>query len=113
MNNKEIESNIKSLIGEKEFRNYKNFAFREDMFKLTVGVILANSFNKVIYGFSDYLVMPFFKFLLSKTGEGWRSWKFSPLVGLDLECPLCKGNLNEKPGRNRRKNKRTKINRSK
>lgn len=166
MNNKDAEKNIKSLIGEKEFRNYKNFALREDMFKLTVGIILGNSLNKVVYGFSDHLIMPLFKFFLSKTGEGWRTWKFSPIVGLDFEigsllatfvdfilisivlyifyykfiknlfgeeekekeketlkeckyccgkinlkatkCPLCTGDLSEKPRRNRRKNKRTK-----
>lgn len=169
MNKKEKENHIKSLIGEKEFRNYKNFAFREDMLKLTVGVILANSLNKVVYGFSDYLVMPIFKFCLSKTGDGWRTWRISPLNGLDFEignllativdfilisivlylfyiklikklfgsdagepskrykeckyccgeinqyaikCPLCTGDLNEKPRRNRSKNKRTKNNRS-
>lgn len=162
--NKKKENNIKSLIGEKEFRNYKNFALREDMFKLTVGVILANSLNKVVYGFSDNLVMPIFKFCLSKTGDGWRTWRFSPLAGLDFEignlianivdfilisivlylfyikliksifdveekelvnykkckycygeinsnaikCPLCTGDLDEKPRRNRSKNKRTK-----
>lgn len=165
MNKKEKEIKIKSLIGEKEFRNYKNFAFREDMFKLTVGVILANSLNKVVYGFSDHLVMPIFKFCLSKTGDGWRTWKFSPLSGLDFEignllatvvdfilisivlylfyiklirnlfgsesesqskkykeckyccgeinqcavkCPLCTGDLSEKPRRSRSKNKRAK-----
>jgi large conductance mechanosensitive channel len=89
MNKKEVETHIKSFIGEKEFRSYKNFAFREDMFKLTIGVILANSLNKVIYGFSDHLIMPVFKFLLSKTGDGWRAWKLSPIKGLDFEI----GNL--------------------
>jgi large conductance mechanosensitive channel len=160
MNNQQIESNIKSIIGEKEFQKYKNFAFREDMFKLAIGVILGTSLNKVVYGFSDYLVMPIFKFLLSKTGDSWRTWIFKLTNGLEFEvgnllgtivdfllisivlyifyskliepilkiekketintkecefccskihinakkCPLCTGDLNAKPRRNRTKN---------
>lgn len=82
-------TNSKSLIGEKEFQNYKNFAFRDDMFKLSVGIILGNSFNKVIYGMSDYLIMPIFTFLISKTGQRWREWEFTPIYGLTFEL----GNL--------------------
>jgi len=80
-----LENQMKSLIGERELREYKNFALREDMLKMTVGIMLGNSFNKVIYGFSDYLLMPVLKFLMSKTGEGWREWDFVPVHGLDFE----------------------------
>lgn len=73
------------MIGEKEFKEYKDFAFRDDMFKLAVGVMLGNSFNKVIYGVSDYLIMPIFKFLVSKTGDEWRSWSVTPVAGLTFE----------------------------
>lgn len=87
--NQEVESQIKSLIGERELKEYRNFAFKDDMLKLAVGIMLGNSFNKVVYGISDYLVMPVFTFLLSKTGEGWRDWTFSPAKGLDFKI----GNL--------------------
>jgi len=166
MSKQEIETKIKSLIGEKEFQSYKNFAFREDMFKLAVGIILGNSLNKVVYGFSDYLLMPIFKFALSKTGEDWKKWRFSPIEGLNFEignllstvvdfilisivlyifyiklvlpilrrrnkeepkeikkefekinvvkkCSFCIGDLDAKPRRIRRKNKRTKNDRGK
>jgi large conductance mechanosensitive channel len=93
MNNQQVETQIKSLIGEKEFRKYKDFAFREDMFKLAVGVILGNSLNKVVYGVSDYLVMPGFEFLISKAGSGWRTWKFSPVKGLDFEIGNMLGSI--------------------
>lgn len=82
MQRKEIEA---QLIGEKEFKNYKNFALKDDMFKLAIGVILGNSFNKVVYGVSDYLIMPVFTFLISKTGQQWRQWEFSPFFGLTFE----------------------------
>ena len=80
-----IEDQTKSLIGERELREYKNFALREDMLKMTVGIMLGNSFNKVIYGFSDYLLMPILTFLMSKTGASWREWELVPLPGLDFE----------------------------
>jgi large conductance mechanosensitive channel len=80
-----MEEHEKSLIGKKDLQEYKNFAFKDDMFKLTVGVILGNSFNKVVYGISDYLVMPAFIFLVSQTGDGWRNWEFQPFFGLKFE----------------------------
>jgi large conductance mechanosensitive channel len=85
MHKQEFETQVKSLLGEKEFQNYKKFAFRDDMFKLTIGVMLGNSFNKVVYGISDYLVMPLFTFLLSYTGDEWRQWTFKPIIGLNFE----------------------------
>jgi large conductance mechanosensitive channel len=75
----------RSLIGKKEIEEYKNFAFRDDMLKLAVGVVLGNSFNKVVYGISDYLVMPVLTFLVSQTGDEWRRWEFSPFLGLKFE----------------------------
>lgn len=88
-----FEAQIKSLIGEKEFKEYKEFAFRDDMFKLAIGVMLGNSFNKVVYGFSDYLVMPVFKFLVSKTGDGWRNWSVTPFEGLTFELGRLSGTV--------------------
>ena len=75
----------RSLIGKKEIEEYKNFAFRDDMLKLAVGVVLGNSFNKVVYGISDYLVMPVLTFFVSKTGDEWRRWEFSPFLGLKFD----------------------------
>lgn len=75
----------RSLIGKKEIEEYKNFAFRDDMLKLAVGVVLGNAFNKVVYGISDYLVMPLLTFLAAHTGDEWRRWEFSPFLGLKFE----------------------------
>lgn len=75
----------KDFLGGKNIKEYRDFAFREDMMKLAVGVILGTSFNKVVNGLSDYLLMPIFKFLVSKTGDGWRNWTFIPLSGLEFE----------------------------
>lgn len=83
----------RNLIGKKELQEYKNFAFRDDMLKLAVGVILGNSFNKVVYGMSDYLVMPIFTFLVSKTGQEWRNWEFTPFFGLTFELGRMFGTL--------------------
>lgn len=81
----DIRMEERGLIGKKEIQEYKNFAFRDDMLKLAVGVVLGNSFNKVVYGISDYLVMPVLTFLVSQTGDEWRRWEFSPFLGLKFE----------------------------
>jgi len=75
----------RDFLNSKNIKEYRDFAFREDMMKFAVGVILGNSFNKVINGISDYLLMPIFKFLVSKTGDGWRNWAFIPFNGLEFE----------------------------
>lgn len=95
MNKQEIDIQVRSIIGEKEFEKYKKFALREDMLNLAVGVILGNSFNKVVYGFSDYIIMPILRFFSSKTGESWRVWKFSPIEGLEFEIGSLVGTLTD------------------
>lgn len=75
----------KPFIGEKELKKYKEFAFKDDMIKLAIGFILGNSFNSVVGGISDYLIMPIIKFVLSETGDEWRKWKFVPIHGLEFE----------------------------
>lgn len=81
----------KPFINKKEIKNYKEFAFKDDMFKLAIGFILGNSFNSVVGGLSDYLVMPVIKFILSETGEEWRKWKFIPFKGLEFELGKLAG----------------------
>lgn len=83
----------RDFIGEKDWKEYKRFAFRDDMMKLAVGVVLGNSFNKVINGMSNDLVMPFLSFLTSKTGDGWRSWSVRISDGLEIRLGLVAGEL--------------------
>jgi large conductance mechanosensitive channel len=78
-------------IGEKEWRDYKRFAFRDDMMKLTVGVVMGNAFNKVIQSMSNNLVMPLLSFLTLSTGEAWRDWSFTPAPGLILQIGRVAG----------------------
>lgn len=79
----------RNFLNYDEFKKYRKFAFRDDMLKLSVGVMLGNSFNKVIQGISDYLIMPLASLTLSKTNGSWRNAKFTPVEGLDFEI----GNL--------------------
>lgn len=81
----------RNFINSEEFKKYKKFAFRDDMIKLSVGVILANSFNKVIQGISDYLIMPVVSYTVSRTGSEWRNIQFAPLNGLNLEIGRLAG----------------------
>jgi len=80
-----MEQDVKSFIGKNEFKKYKEFAFKDDMLKLAIGFILGNSFNSVVTGISDFLVMPVVRFLTKNTGESWRRWTFVPIDGLEFE----------------------------
>jgi len=75
----------KNFIGEKEIKKYKAFAFKEDMLKMSVAFMIGASFNKVVSGISDFLIMPFVNFIIIQTGESWRKWSVEPIVGLKIE----------------------------
>jgi len=81
----------RNFINSEEFKKYRKFAFKDDMIKLSAGVILANSFNKVVQGVSDYFIMPVTSYALSSTGSEWRSIELRPLSGLRLEVGKLAG----------------------
>lgn len=81
----------RSFINSNEFKKYKDFAFKNDVMKLSVGVILGGSFNKVVQGISDFLIMPIVSFMISKTGQTWRDIEFIPLDGLKFEVGRLAG----------------------
>lgn len=78
-------------IGEKEWGNYKRFAFRDDMMKLTVGLVLGNAFNKVIQSLSSNIAMPALSFVALNAGEAWRDWAWRPLPGLEIRVGQVAG----------------------
>lgn len=75
----------KNLLPKEELNRYKQFAFKDDMFKLAIGFILGNSFNNVVGGISSFLIMPVVNFLTVQTGENWRTIVVSPVNGLNFE----------------------------
>ena len=78
-------NNEKAFIGEKEIKEYKKFAFKEDMLKMSIAFILGASFNKVVTGISDLVLMPLINFIIIQTGESWRKWNWEPAHGLKFE----------------------------
>lgn len=81
----------KGFLNASDLSEYKKFAFKDDMFKLSVCFVLGNSFNKVVCGISDYLVMPVVTCLISSTGTGWRELRLTPVRGLDIEVGRLAG----------------------
>lgn len=81
------------FLGERDWKEYKRFAFRDDMLKLSVGMILGGSFNKVINSISNDLAMPALSFLTSKTGDDWRLWSVRVAEGLDIKFGRLLGDV--------------------
>lgn len=79
------EFDSKTFISQKEIKKYKEFAFKEDMIKMSIAFILGASFNKVVSGISDCIVMPVLNFIIMQTGDSWRKWNVEPIVGLKIE----------------------------
>lgn len=70
---------------EKEFKDYKQFAFNENMMKVAIGLILASAFQKSVSGISDYLIMPIINYFVSRTDGNWRNWICQPVQGMNIE----------------------------
>lgn len=74
-----------------EIKEFKKFAFKGDMIKISIGIILGNSFNEVVKSISDNIIMPIVNFIITKTGN-WRNWDFEIVDGLNLEIGRFLGN---------------------
>lgn len=68
-----------------EIESYKNFALKEDMFKISIAFILGASFNNVAKGISELLIMPFINFIILQTGDSWRNFELEIIEGLTIE----------------------------
>ena len=69
----------KNFIKKEDIEQYKNFAFKEDMLKMSIAFILGSSFNKVVTGISDSILMPLINFIIIQTGDYWRKWNWEPI----------------------------------
>lgn len=76
---------IENKVIKNEIKEFKKFAFKGDMIKISIGIILGNSFNEVVKSISDNIIMPIVNFIISKTGNNWRNWDLEIIGGLNLE----------------------------
>lgn len=85
---KKIEETVKQTLKE-----YREFAFKDDIKKVCVAVIIGASFDNLIKNISINLIMPFFDFLINKTNGSWRDYKLQILPGLELGLGRVAGGL--------------------
>ena len=71
---------------EKEANKFKMFAFSKSMIQISVGVILANSFQKLIAAATGGIIMPCINGLLPMAEGGWRTatWKITQNVTIEI-----------------------------
>jgi len=86
-----FQSQDRGFLKREDWQEYRRFAFRDDVMKLTVGVVLGASFNKLVNSVSGDLVMPVLSLLTAQTGVGWRDWTVSVADGLDLRLGQVAG----------------------
>lgn len=83
----------KNFLNKNDIEQYKNFAFKQDMLKMSIAFILGGSFNKVVTGISDFMLMPLINFIILQTGDSWRKWNWEPTTGLRFELGQLLGVL--------------------
>lgn len=85
---KKIEDSVKQTLNE-----YKEFAFKQDIGKVCLAVILGGTFDSLIRNISSNLIMPFFDFFINKTHGGWRDYRLVITDGLELGIGKIAGGL--------------------
>ena len=70
---------------EKEIKNYKKFAFNQNMLQVAIGLILVAAFQKTVTAVSDCLIMPIVNYFVNATNGNWRDWKIHPIQVMNLE----------------------------
>lgn len=87
-----LDKKIKESV-EQTLKEYRKFAFKDDIEKVCVAVILGSSFDNLIKNISINLIMPFFDFIINKTNGSWRDYKFQLLPGLELGVGKVAGGI--------------------
>ena len=87
----EIENGIEYVVGEKEYSDWKKFAFKGQMIQMAISFMLGTAFGKVVKAISESLIMPIINWGLAFTGKNWRTFKLSPLKGLNIEVGVFLG----------------------
>ena len=70
---------------EKELKNFKAFALQRSMVDISVGMILATAFGKVIAAISSNLIMPLSGIFFDPDKESWRNyvWVITPSIKIE------------------------------
>jgi large conductance mechanosensitive channel len=73
----------------KEIKKFKQFAFKEDMVKISIAVIVGGAINKVANSASNNILNPIVNFLMYKPGNFWNGY----VIHLNKDIKLEVGNF--------------------
>jgi large conductance mechanosensitive channel len=70
-----------------EIKQYREFALKKNMLEISVALMLATSFNKMVTALSENILMPVIGFLTNSSIErNWRNLEFKIYDGLTIEA---------------------------
>lgn len=72
-----------------EIKKFKQFAFKEDMMKISIAVIIGGSINKVANSVAVNILNPIVNFLMYKPGNFWNGY----VIHLNKDIKLEVGNF--------------------
>ena len=70
---------------QKEFDEYRKFAYSKNLVGIAITLILANSMQKFVSTISESVFMPIANYFISTTHGDWRLLIFSPVQGMNIE----------------------------
>jgi len=81
----ELEYELENLVGEKNYSEFKKFAFKKNMIELAIAFMLGAGLQKIVSSISDNLIMPIVNYVTNAAGTDWRELVFTPINGITLE----------------------------
>lgn len=85
----ELSKELEGIIGKETLSEFRQFAFKDNLFQMAIAFMLGAAFKKVVSGISDYLIMPIVNYVIGHTGSGWREMIWTPIEGLTFEVGKC------------------------
>jgi len=89
-----MEEELKSQNLSNEIKEYKKFAFNQNLIGMAVALIVATSLQKLVTVISNSTLMPVVNYFVNKTNGNWKEFIWTPITGMNFEIGnLCGGIL--------------------
>lgn len=85
----ELKQELEGTVGKKNWREFQQFAFKDNLIQMAIAFMLGAAFKKVVSGIADFLIMPLVNYAIGHTGEEWREITWTPIEGLAFEIGKC------------------------
>jgi len=80
----EFRDEIEQIVGKKEYREFKKFAFKRNIVEMAIAFMMGAAFHKVIHSISAHLLLPLINYVWVASGSNLKEYIFAPAPRLGI-----------------------------